>query len=313
VPAVTAADLILPPPAEGSGEVAARVAAARDRQARRYAAIGLSEVATNAACPAAALEEVAQSDGDGLALIHDPADSMRLSARGFHRVLKVARTLADLDDEDNAAAAPCRSPLLPLTLRPAGRGRVIPTHLRGEDVTPPEGCDTRYAANIGWIVVRIRRVRPKQPAPLGGVLQKPLDRRNQLAVIEGFCHGRIGLLAGKPEGLFSGKVRTTARDGQDLGVAAHGLQKGQHVTAVLVRHDHVRDHEVEMLLLEQRNSRLAARGFRDRMTSPGQDGPDRATDKIHIIYQENMGHSHKSYNAAATQPKEIAHLFLMNS
>ena len=39
VPAVTAADLILPPPAEGSAEVAARVAAARERQARRYAAL----------------------------------------------------------------------------------------------------------------------------------------------------------------------------------------------------------------------------------------------------------------------------------
>jgi magnesium chelatase family protein len=100
VPAVTAADLILPPPAEGSAEVAARVTAARRLQARRYAALGLGDVATNAACPAAVLEEIAQPDGDGLALIRDAADSMRLSARGFHRVLKVARTLADLDGED---------------------------------------------------------------------------------------------------------------------------------------------------------------------------------------------------------------------
>jgi len=100
VPAVTAADLILPPPAEGSAEVAARVAAARAIQTRRYAALGLSSVTTNAACPAPALEEVARPDRDGLALIREASDAMRLSARGFHRVLKVARTLADLDGED---------------------------------------------------------------------------------------------------------------------------------------------------------------------------------------------------------------------
>jgi magnesium chelatase family protein len=100
VPAVTAADLILPPPAEGSREVAGRVAAARDRQARRYAALGLDGVATNAACPPQLLEEVAQPDPDGLALVRHAADAMRLSARGFHRVLKVARTLADLDGEE---------------------------------------------------------------------------------------------------------------------------------------------------------------------------------------------------------------------
>ena len=100
VPAVSAADLILPAPAEGSAEVAARVAAARAIQAKRYAALGLSEATTNAACPAPILEEVAQPDSDGLSLIRNAADAMRLSARGFHRVLKVARTLADLDGED---------------------------------------------------------------------------------------------------------------------------------------------------------------------------------------------------------------------
>jgi len=100
VPAVTAADLILPPPAEGSAEVAARVAAARAIQTRRYAALGLEGVPTNAACPAPALEEVARPDAQGLALIREASDAMRLSARGFHRVLKVARTLADLDGED---------------------------------------------------------------------------------------------------------------------------------------------------------------------------------------------------------------------
>jgi magnesium chelatase family protein len=100
VPAVSAADLVLPPPPEGSAEVAARVVAARDMQTRRYAALGLEDVATNAACPAPVIEEVAQPDADGLALIRSAADGMRLSARGFHRVLKVARTLADLDGEE---------------------------------------------------------------------------------------------------------------------------------------------------------------------------------------------------------------------
>jgi magnesium chelatase family protein len=43
------------------------------------------------------LEQVAKPDGAGLSLLRDAADAMRLSARGYHRVLRVARTLADLD------------------------------------------------------------------------------------------------------------------------------------------------------------------------------------------------------------------------
>ena len=97
VPAVTAADLILPPPAEGSREVAARVARARDIQLERYAALGLENVRTNAQAHGPVLEQVARADGSGLALLRDAADSMHLSARGYHRVLRVARTLADLD------------------------------------------------------------------------------------------------------------------------------------------------------------------------------------------------------------------------
>jgi magnesium chelatase family protein len=97
VPAVTAADLILPPPSEGSREVAARVARARDIQIERYAALGLSDVRTNAQAHGPVLEDIARADGSGLALLRDAADSMHLSARGYHRVLRVARTLADLD------------------------------------------------------------------------------------------------------------------------------------------------------------------------------------------------------------------------
>jgi magnesium chelatase family protein len=100
VPAVTASDLILPPSSEGSAEVGARVATARDIQAARYAALGLTNVRTNAEAPAAALEDIAQPDAQGLKLLRDAAESMRLSARGYHRVLRVARTLADLDAAD---------------------------------------------------------------------------------------------------------------------------------------------------------------------------------------------------------------------
>jgi len=100
VPAVTAADLILPPPAEGSHEVAERVARARAMQAERYAAAGLPQVRTNAAAHGPLLEDVARPDSGGLALLRDAADAMRLSARGYHRVLRVARTLADLEGAD---------------------------------------------------------------------------------------------------------------------------------------------------------------------------------------------------------------------
>src|SRR6201996_3897280 len=100
VPAVTAADLILPPPTEGSAEVAARVAAARDVQLARYTAAGLSDIRTNAEAPASLLEIIAQPDAAGTKLLRDASETMRLSARGYHRVLRVARTLADLDGAD---------------------------------------------------------------------------------------------------------------------------------------------------------------------------------------------------------------------
>jgi magnesium chelatase family protein len=100
VPAVTAADLILPPPAEGSREVAERVAAARERQAARYAALGMPHIRSNAAVSGAILEDVAKPDASGMKLLRDAADAMRLSARGYHRILRVALTLADLDGAD---------------------------------------------------------------------------------------------------------------------------------------------------------------------------------------------------------------------
>ncbi len=100
VAAVTAADLILPPPSEGSAEVAARVAAARAIQGRRYTELGMPHVRTNSEAPASVLEDVAKPDNAGLKLLRDAAETMRLTARGYHRVLRVARTLADLDEAE---------------------------------------------------------------------------------------------------------------------------------------------------------------------------------------------------------------------
>jgi magnesium chelatase family protein len=97
VPAVTAADLILPPPSEGSASVALRVARARDIQLKRYEALGLTKISTNAAAPANVIDEVAKPDNEGMKLIKTAAEKMNLTARGYHRVLKVARTLADLE------------------------------------------------------------------------------------------------------------------------------------------------------------------------------------------------------------------------
>jgi len=75
----------------------ARVARARDIQTECYAALGMQGARTNAQVNGAALEQVAGADASGMALLRDAADSMHLSARGYHRVLRVARTLADLD------------------------------------------------------------------------------------------------------------------------------------------------------------------------------------------------------------------------
>jgi magnesium chelatase family protein len=104
VPAVTAADLILPPPAEGSAQMRSRVAQARDLQAERYGALGL-DARTNGAASGAVLKQVAKPDNAGLALLREASEAMRLSARGYHRVLRVARTLADLDGEERVGRA----------------------------------------------------------------------------------------------------------------------------------------------------------------------------------------------------------------
>ena len=103
LPAVRAADLTLPPPKETSADVAARVAAARIMQQERYAALGHGHIRTNAACDGEILEDISRPDDAGLKLLRDAADAMNLSARGYHRVLRVARTLADLAARERVA------------------------------------------------------------------------------------------------------------------------------------------------------------------------------------------------------------------
>ena len=90
---VSAADLALPPAAEGSEAVAARVAAARAVQNARGGEAGAR---TNAELDGEALENWASPDRPGRDLLMQAATAMRLSARSYTRMLRVARTIADL-------------------------------------------------------------------------------------------------------------------------------------------------------------------------------------------------------------------------
>ena len=120
VPRVEAADLALPPPAERSADVAARVAAARTVQRDRLAKLqsvtveaeptagllsdwarGWSKPRCNADTDGKLLAAIAEPDAEGRALLVRAAERLGLSARAWHRTLRVARTLADLDGSDS--------------------------------------------------------------------------------------------------------------------------------------------------------------------------------------------------------------------
>ena len=97
-PPVTAVDLSLPPPAEGTKEVRARVLAAREIQAARYeTAAEEMRRPVNADASSRDLEAFASPGPDGAALLREAATQLQLTARGYGRVLKVARTVADLE------------------------------------------------------------------------------------------------------------------------------------------------------------------------------------------------------------------------
>ena len=121
VAAVSPADLSLPPPAEGSREVAARVAAVRRVQRERYAALG-QPIRTNAEADGRLLEEVAAPDARGRELLTEAAGALKLSARGYHRVLRVARTLADMAGREQITRIDIAEALSYRRVRPGGTG-----------------------------------------------------------------------------------------------------------------------------------------------------------------------------------------------
>jgi len=117
VPAVDPAELSRPATAEDSAAVAARVAAARERQKRRFAGIPApNRPRDNARAGGQLLEDICALDGRGRNLLTEATSRLRLSARGYHRVLRVARTLADLD---GAEAVATRHVAEALAYRPA--------------------------------------------------------------------------------------------------------------------------------------------------------------------------------------------------
>jgi magnesium chelatase family protein len=104
-PPVTAADMALPPPAEGTAEAATRVLAARDMQEARLRAAGVDpdlarDQAVNARVSGETLDRFATPDEAGRALLMRAGEAGGLTARGWTRTLRLARTIADLDGCD---------------------------------------------------------------------------------------------------------------------------------------------------------------------------------------------------------------------
>ncbi|MFT5639266.1 MAG: magnesium chelatase family protein [Paracoccaceae bacterium] len=95
VPPVTVEDLGLPDAGDNTAIVAARVKTARAVQSTRFSDV--SDCRVNADAEGELLEEISKPDPEGAALLAQAAEKFRLTARGYHRVLRVARTIADLD------------------------------------------------------------------------------------------------------------------------------------------------------------------------------------------------------------------------
>ncbi|HUX79922.1 MAG TPA: YifB family Mg chelatase-like AAA ATPase [Alphaproteobacteria bacterium] len=104
VPEVSAADLTREATGEHSSQVAARVNRARQIQETRYQALGVS-IRQNAHADGELLDEIATPDEAGLALLKKAAENFKLSARGYRRVLRVARTLADMGESPTVLGA----------------------------------------------------------------------------------------------------------------------------------------------------------------------------------------------------------------
>ncbi len=102
VPPVAVQDLDIPSSGDASSVVAERVAEARARQITRYSDV--QGVTVNADASGALLEEVAGPCEAGQAMLTQAAERLGLSARGYHRVIRVARTIADLDAREDVGA-----------------------------------------------------------------------------------------------------------------------------------------------------------------------------------------------------------------
>ncbi|WP_323021181.1 YifB family Mg chelatase-like AAA ATPase [Pararhodobacter sp.] len=102
VPPVAWSDLDLPPTGEPSAAIAARVADARAVQEARFE--GRAGLRVNADAEGALLEEIAAPDREGKETLALVAERFGLTARGYHRVLRVARTIADLDGSPGVRA-----------------------------------------------------------------------------------------------------------------------------------------------------------------------------------------------------------------
>ncbi|MDN5786934.1 YifB family Mg chelatase-like AAA ATPase [Pseudorhodobacter sp.] len=102
VPPVAFTDLELPSGGDSTATVAARVAAARNIQSKRFTSA--EGVRVNAEAEGALLDQIATPDAEGKALLIRVAERFGLSARGYHRVLRVARTIADLDHSADVRA-----------------------------------------------------------------------------------------------------------------------------------------------------------------------------------------------------------------
>lgn len=98
VPPVTMDDLTLPQTPESSSTIAERVADARLRQKQRFT--HHDDLRQNADAEGKVLMEIATPDHEGHAILEKAAERFNLSARGYHRVLRVARTIADLDQSE---------------------------------------------------------------------------------------------------------------------------------------------------------------------------------------------------------------------
>ena len=105
VPAVRADELLAPRAGEPSAVVAERVRAARALARERARRAGLEGVATNAELGGEALEALAAPDDPGRRLLDRAVREFRLTARGFHRVLRTARTIADLAGAETVSRA----------------------------------------------------------------------------------------------------------------------------------------------------------------------------------------------------------------